>query len=45
MGEALRAFLRDPRVRRLPFIMETPREDDPKNLATFRRWGEEAFGA
>ena len=45
MGEALRAFLRDPRVRRLPFIMETPREDDPKNLATFRRWAEEAFGA
>ncbi len=38
MGEALIRFLKDPRVRDLPFIMETPKADDAKNLATFRKW-------
>jgi len=38
LGPALKDFLRDPRVRHLPFIMETPREDDAKNLATFKEW-------
>ncbi len=38
MGEALRELLMDARVRPLPFIMETPKADDPKNLATFKAW-------
>ncbi len=38
MGAALREFLQDPRVGALPFIMETPRADDRRNLAVFRRW-------
>jgi len=38
MGEALLELLKDPRVRQLPFIMETPKADDAKNLATFRKW-------
>ena len=38
MGEALLELLKDPRVRPLPFIMETPKADDAKNLATFRKW-------
>ncbi len=38
MGQALVEFLKDPRVRHLPFIMETPKAEDPMNLATFRKW-------
>lgn len=42
IGEAgFAALLRDPRLRRVPFILETPKDNDPEddlmNLATLRR--------
>lgn len=40
IGAALARFIRDPRLAGKTFIMETPKEADDLNLATFRKWAD-----